>query len=988
MKELRLDFESYSEADLRKVGLSRYARHYSTEVLMAAYQIDDGKVKLWDKTRDHRMPDDLREALEDEDCVIRAWNAQFEREILEHVLGFEIPVERFRCTMALSYSLSLPGGLGDCGAVIGLLQDKAKDRGGKALIKLFCTPRKPTKTKPHTRATRHTDPEKWAQFCAYCVQDVIAEGAIYTKLRKWDMSEAEIKTWQLDQTINRRGIPINVAMVRRAQKIVEWVIEDRIQKLKKITGLLNPNSTSQLLHWLRANGYPYEDLKRGHIDKARADKNLSREVRKVLEWRGEISKASVKKFKEILSSVDDDGFLRFCFQYCGASRTGRWGGRRFQPQNLPRPTKKYEAVQEETARLIEHMSLEDFLEYFSDPMDALSSCVRPVVQAPDGVFLDADLSAIENVVLGWVCGEDKILDTFRAGRDPYLDFAAQSTGIPYEELDAGKKDKYKKTRQDHKPAVLGCGYQLGAGEQFEDHRTGEITGSGLLGYALNMGISLSPEQSKELVTKWRDTYSEVVEYWKKIENAAKRCVQSGKPTRAKHIEFEMSGPFLRMILPSGRALHYCRPSVKLAKTKFGMKEQLTYWGVADNNKWCEIKTYGGKLVENCLAGDTRVVTNTGVKKLVDVRIHDTLWDGEKWVSHGGVKKMGEKPTVSFGGIRMTPDHKVLTGTGWKANELSSYEEAARESERLVRCSMRVSHRSILRGVERFEVVMGDFLRLRKQNNPAGVRVRQRETEIVRLHAGLFDSEISDISRKKPSPGVRSVAEHDSPMRKSEARSVPQLRGAGNFSLREMARVISEFLERYGRGILSRGHRPGKQQRGLLARKLSVGLPESEFTKQAKYDSPRRTFGESNSAVERGVEYQQVDPVLPGETRPVGEDAAATAGRNEPVYDIVNAGPDHRFTIVGNDGRHIIVHNCVQAIARDVLVVCLKRAEKKGLPIHLHVHDQLVALFADKLRMTYSEAQALLIECMRVPPKWAPDLPLNAAGNYGRYFVKD
>jgi DNA polymerase bacteriophage-type len=627
MRTLSFDYETFSKADLKKGGLSKYAKDHSTEVLMCAWQIDSGPVHLWVPAEDEDMPEEFLAAMLDPKCLKRAWNAQFERVITKHVLKIDVPINQWRCTMALAYSLSLPGSLGLCGLAVGLPADKAKDTQGKALIRTFCIPRKPTKTKAHDRCTAITDPVKWETFKEYCRQDVVAERAIYNRIRKWNMSDEELDTWFMDQEINDAGIPINRRMVTNAQALIALVTDDRMGRLRGITGLENPNSTMQLLAWCIDHGYVFDDMKKGHVERAAKDAKTSDQLREVLEMRLEISKSSVKKYTVLENATDDDGNLRYCFQYGGASRTLRWGGRNYQPQNLARPTWYLEAHQERCARSLETIKPEVLNEIYDKPMDLLSTCVRPVVQAGKGfVFVDADLNAIENRVLGWVCDEQKILDVFRNKRDPYIDFATYMFNRTYDDLYHDYKVlKNKGPRQTAKPGVLGCGYQLGVGEQHEDPHTGEITGTGLLGYALNMGISLTPEESAHAVTTWRETYSEVVKYWKTIENAAKTCINSGKTTSANDIEFSIDGPFLKMRLPSERSIFYCNPSIKMVKTKFGARENISYRGVGDNNQWGDIKTYGGKLVENAVQAISRDLLVHGMKLAraegLDIRLH-------------------------------------------------------------------------------------------------------------------------------------------------------------------------------------------------------------------------------------------------------------------------------------------------------------------------------------------------------------------------------
>lgn len=647
MTNLSLDFESASELDLRKVGLSRYARHPSTRALMLGWAIDGDPVDLVCFAEGQKAPKILKEALRDPHVIKRAWNAPFERAIFKFVLGLDIPIEQWRDTMVLAYSLSFPGKLEKVGDIIDLPDDQKKIARGKLLIRRFCKPRKATKNKPWTWCNHETDPEEWEEFKGYCMNDVEAERAIYRRIHKWDMPEHEWENWFLDQRINEAGIPVNMRVVKNAIKVAREITRSKLDRMAEITGLKNPNSGAQLLPWLRDQGYPFEDLKKGHVARAlqmieqnegigQLDEGpgfeAPEELREVLELRQEVSKSSVKKYNALALACDVEpgshiGFLRNAFQFAGAGRTWRWAGRKYQAQNLARPAKALKKTQGQAVRDLEVLDAEAIQLIYPKPMDLLSTCVRPVVQAPPGwVFIDSDLNAIENRVLGWMADEQKILDVFRAGRCPYVDFAAYMFMQKYDALWAEYKGGDDTKRTTAKPAVLGCGYRLGPGEQYENALTGEMEANGLLGYAWNMGVMLTPEESARSVEVWRNTYSRAVEYWDELEAAAKRCINTGRAAEAGPLRFDRSGPFMRMILPSGRALHYCRPKIEPKRTPWGaIKPTITYEGLNDKKQWVRIKTHSGKITENgdqaiardLLAHGMRLAAREGL----DIRLH-------------------------------------------------------------------------------------------------------------------------------------------------------------------------------------------------------------------------------------------------------------------------------------------------------------------------------------------------------------------------------
>ncbi|AIT13308.1 DNA polymerase [Ruegeria phage DSS3-P1] len=654
-----LDYETYSECDLPKSGASRYARDPSTEVLMLAYGWSTGEIKQWVPARGEPMPDDLRAALLDPSVTLAAWNAPFEMAITEHVLGLKIPVERWMDVMALAYSLSLPGKLEKCGEVVGLGEEQRKMARGKLLVRKFCAPRKPTKNKPWTRSDHETDPEDWQEFLEYNIRDVEAERAIYKRLKKFQMPDHEWKLWHLDQKINNAGIPINLKAVKAAVRLAEATIEHDLKEMRRLTGLHNPNSNAQILPWLRDHGYNFLDLKKGHVERAakaarervdavkasidlfpaplqvylrrtmvEPDELLSR----VLDLRLRVSKASVKKFTALLAATDEDGMLRGCHQFAGAGRTWRWSGRRFQPQNLPKPDKSLEDRVAECVYDIEHLSIEEIWAKYENPMEVLTAAVRPVVQSgPGKLLVDADLSAIENVVLGWLAGDEKILRVFREGLDPYIDFATDMFGMSYADIEAEVKAGNKSKRTTAKPGVLGCGYMLGAGEQRENHQTGEIEATGLLGYAWAMYVPLTPEMAKLSVDTFRAKFEDVVKFWYDQDAAVRRVIKTHKSERVGYLTIDFKKPFLRIGLPSGRFLHYMRPKIQDRrmpwKDKNGnavIKPQITYENL-ENGQWRRVTTHPGKLTENVTQAVARDILANGMTLAdeagLDLRMH-------------------------------------------------------------------------------------------------------------------------------------------------------------------------------------------------------------------------------------------------------------------------------------------------------------------------------------------------------------------------------
>jgi DNA polymerase len=646
---LHHDFETYCDISVVDVGADVYSRHPSLEVLMAAYACNDENVMQWLPAEGEvEMPAELREMLLDPNAVKFAWNKPFEWSIWANALGLETPHEQWRDPMILAYSLALPGSLDKCGVVVGLPEDTQKMKDGKALIREFCSPHKPSKLKPWLRTMPHHEPEKWDRFKLYNRTDVNAERGIYRKIRKYDMPQHEWDLWVIDQKINQAGIPINMDLVNNAIEVYEDLIETRVERSKVITGLANPNSGTQLLPWLQAAGYPFEDLKKGHVQRG-LDKLLEQldagefdhdaalhtemqELVEVLEMRLEVAAASPKKYYALRRATgpayDGNTVLRNAFQFNGAGRTWRWAGRLYQAQNLPRPDKKLEKGIAHHVRNLRLLRAKDIEFLYPKPINLLKAGIRPAAQAPDGyVFIDADLNAIENRVLGWMSNCAKILRVFELDRDPYIDFATYMYNIAYDILIAEYKGGDGARRTIAKPGVLGCGYMLGAGAATYNHKTAEIEATGLLGYAWDMGIrDFTLEQSKLSVETFRREYKEVKDFWYAIERAARKCIATGQPTYCNMIKFDMKPPFMRMILPSGRALHYCRPKIEMVKAPWGdMKESITYEQLDDRNQWNRVSTHPGKLTENADQAMARDLLSHGMilayREGIDIRIH-------------------------------------------------------------------------------------------------------------------------------------------------------------------------------------------------------------------------------------------------------------------------------------------------------------------------------------------------------------------------------
>ncbi len=1009
---LSMDFETFSECDLPKSGASRYARHETTEVLMLAYGWAEGEVKqyvpppharrgqtFWD-----HAPADLVEAVNDPSITLSAWNAPFESAVMRHTLGMSIPHDRWLDVMALSFSLSLPGKLEKCGEVVGLGEDQKKMARGKALIRRFCMPRKPTKNKPWLRSTAETDPDEWQEFLEYNIRDVEAERAIYRRLKKFQMPDHEWKLWHLDQKINDAGIPINLKAVRAAVCLAEATTTKDLAEMRRLTGLANPNSNVQILPWLRAHGYNFTDLKKGHVERAanaaeervanarefieKAPAPLAEYFRqtvlatnellcRVLHLRLRVSKAGVKKYPALLLATDDDGMLRGCHQFAGAGRTWRWSGRRFQPQNLPKPSKGMEkfiltlapeidADGNELSDLdrakagyaalcddIEHLSIAEFwAKYERDDLDgvntmeALTAAIRPMVHGKNGkVLVDADLSAIENVVLGWLARDDKILRVFREGLDPYIDFATDMFKMSYAEIAAEVKSGNKSKRTTAKPGVLGC---------------------------------------------------------------------------------------------------------------FG--------------------------------ADTPVLTDRGWVRIVEVRDTDKLFDGDRWVSHGGVAYQGRKAVINHKGLTVTPDHRILAYRGalsqewigastWAAGLSSAEAHALANGKFSIAAEAPARQERFIDAVVRAEWNGTSEPGISFTKKPAGVTVARRKVVADQLASGLgLDSTISSqivstlraAGARTPTTRITSITgvgefvcgsgaptsgsntwlttsaqteaskSTDETMTattsreicvsqpgqsKTETSETWDILNTGDRNRFVVLKddgplVVHNCGYMLGAGDERENRTTGEiEATGLLGYAWAMDVPLTKEMAKLSVDTFRAKFADVvqfwddlDKAVRRVIKtrkpekvgYLEIDfkkpflriklpsgrylhymrPRIESRKMPWKDKNGKPVYRPSITYENMENGQWRRVTT--HPGK--LAENVTQAVARDILAHGMTLAGALGIDIRLHVHDQAVAL---ALPQDAARQLAVMIRCLTTRPPWADNkLPLKAAGLTTPVFIKD
>lgn len=638
MNILWFDCETFSECDLKAHGTHRYAEHESTEILMVQWAIDDGEPVVADMTapdtrENARLRLPLLRALNDPNVTIVAHNSMFDRTLLRHVWGTDVPVERWQDTMIKAMSHGLPGSLDKIGQIVGLEADQAKDKRGRELIQLFCKPR--PKNSILRRATRETHPEQWAEFCSYGRSDIIAMRAIDRALPSWNYRSGhpELAIWHLDQHINDRGVAVDLDLAGAAIEAV--AIEQKRLKAEiheATDGLVHSASKrDQLLAFICAEyGVDLPDMKADTLRRRIEDPDLPEGVKLLLSIRLESTKTSTAKYKALVKATSDDGRLRNTLQFAGAQRTARWAGRIFQPQNMPRPDIGLVADHFQVSRKLAEDMLPEYLDQgvdalkggyadvvFDNVIGLTANAVRGCIVAPPGKKLViADLSNIEGRGLAFLAGERWKLKAFAdfdagVGEDLYKVAYGRSFNIDPKEA-TGQK------RQIGKVMELGLGYEGGVAAfltfavvynmDLDDlakavwataSREALENAQGMWTWAQKkkrtLGLTMEVYVACEVLKRaWRDAHAATSALWAAAGEAVRLAIKNPGESFpiGQHLKARRDGAWLRLRLPSGRYLCYINPSVD-------DDGQITYFGVNQyTRQWGRIKTYGGKLIEN------------------------------------------------------------------------------------------------------------------------------------------------------------------------------------------------------------------------------------------------------------------------------------------------------------------------------------------------------------------------------------------------------
>lgn len=657
MTTLFFDTETFSECDLKAHGTHRYAEHESTEITVAQWAIDDGEPVVLDMTDNGdgypavAWLNQLTGHLKDAAVTIVAHNSAFDRTLVRHCWGIDVPIERWRDTMVRALAHGLPGALGKIGPILGLDEDEQKDKRGGELIRLFCKPR--PKGNKIRRATRETHPAEWAEFLDYSRQDIISMRAIHRALPEWNYKGAELALWHLDQRINDRGFAVDLDLARAA--IAATDIEKARLKAETVEasdGLVSaPSKRDDMLAFILAEyGVDLPDMKADTLRRRLEDPELPEGVKLLISIRLEATKTSTAKYQALVKATSADGRLRNTLQFAGALRTSRWAGRIFQPQNMPRPTEGFDGELQELA--IEALK-EGYAVVDGDVMQLTSNCIRgSIVAAPGKKLVVADLANIEGRKLAWLAGEDWKLRAFREfdtgeGHDLYKLAYARSFNI--DPADVGKGMK----RQIGKVMELGLGYEGGVAafvtfaavykmnlEELADavHSTApkqalaraykmhewamKQASMRRVANAMPQNVYVACEVLKHA---WREAHPMTVQLWAAAKEGVVAAIKNPGITFdiGQHLRARKDGAWLRVRLPSGRYLCYLQPKVDDG-------EQITYMGVNQyTRQWTRIKTYGGKLIENADQASSRDVLAAHMPSIdelypIVLTVHDEL----------------------------------------------------------------------------------------------------------------------------------------------------------------------------------------------------------------------------------------------------------------------------------------------------------------------------------------------------------------------------
>ncbi len=616
LHHLSIDLETYSKVSIGKAGSYRYILDPSFEILLFAYSLDGMPVEVIDVASGQIIPLWLKNALKNPLYIKHAYNAAFEWFALSKYLGW-LPPDQWRDTMLHALYCGYPASLDAAGKAMGLPEDKKKLTTGKALIRYFCVPCKPSNANGNrTRNLPKHDPDKWKLFKEYNGQDVVTEMEIDHRLSAFPVPAFVQKQWETDLQMNARGVAADMELVRGALVIGAIVKSRLMTEARQLSGLDNPNSIRQLAQWL--TDATDSDAEITSVTKETVATMLKQpqpaNVQRMLEIRQELGKTSTKKYDALETCIADDGRVRGLLQFYGANRTGRWAGRLVQVQNLPRT---YTHPLPPARQLVKDRNIDGLRMMYGSINDTLSQLIRTAfVATPGNVLIDADFSAIEARVISWLAGQEWRLEVFRTHGKIYEASASQMFHVPIEKIKKGNPEYA--LRQRGKVAELALGYQGGVSAM----RRMDV------GHNLD---DLSDDEVKGIVDRWRETNSMIRDLWNIVDSAAITVITYGGAqtirsettdaiiTLACELDVITGTRYMTILLPSGRKLYY--PSPEIGVNRWG-NPSVSYMGQNQTTKrWERVETYGGKLVENIVQAIARDCLAIAIENLEAQGLH-------------------------------------------------------------------------------------------------------------------------------------------------------------------------------------------------------------------------------------------------------------------------------------------------------------------------------------------------------------------------------
>lgn len=616
LHHLSIDLETYSTVSIGAAGSYRYILDPSFEILLFAYSLDGMPVEVIDVASGQVIPLWLKNALKNPLYIKHAYNAAFEWFALSKYLGW-LPPDQWRDTMLHALYCGYPASLDAAGRAMGLPEDKKKLTTGKALIRYFCVPCKPSNANGNrTRNLPQHDPAKWKLFKEYNGQDVVTEMEIDRRLSAFPVPAFVQKQWETDLTMNARGVAADMEMVSGALVIGATVKSQLMAEARQLSGLDNPNSIKQLARWLTEA--TDSDAEITSVTKETVATMLKQpqpaNVQRMLEIRQELGKTSTKKYDALETCIADDGRVRGLLQFYGANRTGRWAGRLVQVQNLPRT---YTHPLPPARQLVKDRNIDGLRLMYGSINDTLSQLIRTAfVATPGNVLIDADFSAIEARVISWLAGQEWRLEVFRTHGKIYEASASQMFHVPIEKIKKGNPEYA--LRQRGKVAELALGYQ------------GGVSAMRRMDTGHNLD-DLSDDEVKGIVDRWRETNSMIRDLWNIVDSAAVTVITNGGAqtirsettdaviTLACELDVITGTRYMTILLPSGRKLYY--PSPEIGVNRWG-NPSVSYMGQNQTTKrWERVETYGGKLVENIVQAIARDCLAIAIENLEAQGLH-------------------------------------------------------------------------------------------------------------------------------------------------------------------------------------------------------------------------------------------------------------------------------------------------------------------------------------------------------------------------------